>query len=109
MRCTVLYITAMLQTVLDTSTWDSEQSHQLVRIQSPAHVSQAEPKLDILHRFPIDADPASTKNSSLLHLGTVGPILHCFAPGEALDAPLFLTCKCAVGNVNEEPHSHWFM
>ena len=75
-----------------------------------AHVSQVEPKLDIFHRFPIDANPASTKRSFLLHLGTVGLILHCFAPCEAFETPLHGMClaiNCAIGNASGGPHSYW--
>lgn len=81
-------------------------------VPSLAYVSQAEPKLDIFHRFPVGADPASKKDSFLLHLGTVGLILHCFAPCESFDAPLLGTClasNCAMGNAGGGPCSHWFL
>lgn len=45
------------------------------------HTNQAEPKLDILHRFRIGVDPVGTEKSFLLHLGTL-----------KLDEYLFFCC-----------------
>lgn len=86
----------------------------LYSVPSLAHISQAELKLDIFHKFLIGLDPASTDNLFLLCLGTVDLILYCSALCEDFDTPLLGTClagksRCVTVNVSGGLHSPWFL